>query len=179
MSERLNIPPNEHGLLRVFALDSQLEMEIEHAGTLDGLIKALGISALNQDAVQLVKIDSVADLGLTTFLEMAYDITPDDLKENRTTLDALTGQIAIIRAGAITDTNVIIDGAAKLVATLHEGQTERANLSKLTAKSAEGILDKPVRTKKPKSDARVGGMIATYALIFMFALVGLMIWIAS
>jgi hypothetical protein len=35
------------------------------------------------------------------------------------------------------------------------------------------------KPKKKKSDAAMSGMIATYALLTMFALVGLMIWIAG
>ncbi len=30
--------------------------------------------------------------------------------------------------------------------------------------------------KKPKSDARVGGMVATVALVFIFALTAYVIW---
>ncbi|MEM8539000.1 MAG: hypothetical protein AAGF56_14210, partial [Pseudomonadota bacterium] len=33
--------------------------------------------------------------------------------------------------------------------------------------------------KPPKSDARIGGMVATYALLAMFLLVGLMIWVGG
>jgi hypothetical protein len=37
-----------------------------------------------------------------------------------------------------------------------------------------------VITGKPaKSDARIGGMVATFVLLFLFALTGLMIWIAG
>jgi hypothetical protein len=34
-------------------------------------------------------------------------------------------------------------------------------------------------TKRPMSDARIGGMVATVALIAMFVLVGLVVWWGS
>ena len=33
--------------------------------------------------------------------------------------------------------------------------------------------------KKPMSDARIGGMVATLALVVMFVLVGLVVWWGS
>ena len=33
--------------------------------------------------------------------------------------------------------------------------------------------------KKPMSDARIGGMVATVALVVMFVLVGLVVWWGS
>ena len=33
--------------------------------------------------------------------------------------------------------------------------------------------------KKPKSDARMSGMVATVALVVMFALLGLFVWMGS
>ena len=37
----------------------------------------------------------------------------------------------------------------------------------------------PRPPKKPMSDARIGGMVATVALIVLFAITGLMIWLAG
>ncbi len=33
--------------------------------------------------------------------------------------------------------------------------------------------------RKPKSDAAIGGMVATYALLFLAVFVGLFIWLAA
>ena len=33
--------------------------------------------------------------------------------------------------------------------------------------------------KRPKSDARISGMVATVALLVMFGLVGLLVWMGS
>lgn len=181
MSDPITIPANEHGVVRIFLLSYQLDMEIEHSGTLDGLADTIGVANLRADDVQLVKHDTITELGLPTFLEMAYAIVPDDLRTHQSALAGLTGQIAIIRSGAFEGKPVTFTDSedARLIATLHEDGPAQPRLDPLQTTSAEGILDRPVKTKAPKSDARIGGMIATYALIFMFALVGLMIWVGG
>ena len=41
------------------------------------------------------------------------------------------------------------------------------------------MSNEPPKKKKPKSDARIGGEIATYVLIFLAVFVGLLVWIAG
>jgi hypothetical protein len=48
----------------------------------------------------------------------------------------------------------------------------------LPSDAAKGTVGE-TPAKPPKSDARIGGMIAVYALIAMFALVGLIIWVGG
>ena len=36
-----------------------------------------------------------------------------------------------------------------------------------------------MKDKKPMSDARISGMVATVALLVMFAFVGLIVWVGS
>ena len=42
-----------------------------------------------------------------------------------------------------------------------------------------GMNEEPEKKKKPKSDARIGGEIATYVLIFLALFVAAMVWIAG
>jgi hypothetical protein len=49
-------------------------------------------------------------------------------------------------------------------------------LEKLDTDAAKAMLPQP---KPPKSDARMSGMVATAALLVMFLLVAIMIWIAG
>ena len=37
----------------------------------------------------------------------------------------------------------------------------------------------PMNDKPPKSDARIGGMVATVVLILLFIFVGVFVWVAS
>ncbi|MGB0608696.1 MAG: hypothetical protein ACPGNR_09810 [Paracoccaceae bacterium] len=41
------------------------------------------------------------------------------------------------------------------------------------------MSNEPPKKKKPKSDARIGGEIAIYVLIFLAVFVGLLVWIAG
>jgi hypothetical protein len=63
----------------------------------------------------------------------------------------------------------------RLVTVLREAPAMSAPRT-IPTESATGTL--PQGRKKP-SDAAMSGRIATYALLILFALVGLMIWIAA
>ena len=41
------------------------------------------------------------------------------------------------------------------------------------------MSEEPPKKKKPKSDARIGGEIATYVLIFLAMFVGLLVWVSG
>ena len=94
-------------------------------------------------------------------------------------LNTLTGSFAIIRSGAFGEDGATLqtDGEAKLVAKFSEEGAAPPTLTPLTSDSSDGTLSPP--TKAPKSDARIGGMVATVALLLMGLLVWLMIWIGS
>ena len=70
-----------------------------------------------------------------------------------------------------------LPAGTRLVTTLREKAAIKVT-PPLTSDSAEGNLDtKPVKPRK--SDARMSGMVATYALLAMFTLVALMIWVGG
>lgn len=54
------------------------------------------------------------------------------------------------------------------------GRQARADLSRDKSAKGDAMTEKP-----PMSDAKISGMVATVALIVMFALVGLFVWMGS
>lgn len=172
----------KYGEVWIYDLTYPLEMEIAHMGTMDGLAKAIGVTALNSDDVQIVQMKAVEDLGLAAFLEMAYGIAAADITELTDTFDALSGSIAVLRSGAFPEEGFTgtPNDQARLVTVLTEELASPTSITPLTSDASKGAITPPVTTaRKPKSDARIGGMVATAALLVMFALVGLMIWIAG
>ena len=63
------------------------------------------------------------------------------------------------------------------VTTIGEGAALTVD-APLRSEAAEGVLDEPPQPKR-MSDARQSGMVATVALLIMFALVALMVWIGG
>ena len=176
------ITANEHGKVRVFQLSATLASVLEQEETFASLASALGVSIADPDDVQIVADAVLRDLGLAQFLMMGYGIAEAEIGPEMEALNTLTGSFAVIRSGAFGEAATTLRPSedAALIATFHEEGAAPAPLTPLQADSAQGTVADPVPpVKKPKSDARIGGMVATLALLVLFALVGLMIWIAG
>ena len=173
---------NEFGKVRVFQLAYQLETEIGQAEDYARLETALGAKIIKPDDVQIVSEAALHDLGLAQFLMMGHGIAETDIAPATTMLNSLKGSFAIIRSGAFGPDAVTFpdSGEAKWIATFDEQGAAPAPMTPLTSEAAKGTVEATdTPAKKPKSDARIGGMVATVALLLMGLLVWLMIWIAS
>lgn len=126
MSAIIEIPANERGRLRLFALDAQLGMEIAHSGVLDHLYLALGSDPLHDPDVQIVQLREIDDMGLAAFLQDAYGIEPDELARHTAVLNALNGTVALLRSGAFygRSLRLIPTNKATLIATFTEPQPD-------------------------------------------------------
>ncbi len=182
MTDPTHVKATEHGLVRVFHLSYAVSMEIGHMGTLDGLAEALGVERLDGRDVQIVAIGEISDMGLSEFLTLGYEIDEAEIAPVRPILDELDGKVAILRSGAFDghDVHLETDGGARLVATLHEGGPPTPTLAHAdrTVESAKRQVNAQQEKRRP-SDAAMSGRVATVALLVLFALVGLMIWIGG
>ena len=126
MSGLIEIPPNERGRLRLFALDDELSMEITHSGVLDHLYLALGTDPLHDLDVQIVQLRSIEDMGLPAFLQDAYDIDPAEIAPFINILNALTGTVTLLRSGAFNGHALQLTPTeqARLIATFNEPQSD-------------------------------------------------------
>jgi hypothetical protein len=176
------ILPNEYGKVRVFQLGFALETDIGTPTDYARLEQALGAKIVNARDVQIVSEDALHELGLAQFLMMGHGIANDDIAPQSQMLNALSGSFAIIRSGAFGPDGATLqtDGEAKLVATFAEEAAAPPPLTPLASDNTDGAMPPPEPTgKPPKSDARIGGMVATVALLLMGLLVWLMIWIGG
>jgi hypothetical protein len=170
------ILPHEHGRVRVFQIGGALFDNVP------ALEQALGATITAPNDVQFVSADMLHEIGLAQFLMLGYGITQTDMAPEMDRLNAIGGDFAIIRSGAFGEAGAVLqtDGAVTLVATFTEEGATPPSLTPLTSDSTQGVITPPeTPAKKPKSDARIGGMVATVALILMGLLVWLMIWIGG
>ena len=75
-------------------------------------------------------------------------------------------------------------GEANLRCFFPETQTQSrcmvtAYFSKTRSEFVEQDKKSETPRRKPKSDAAIGGMVATFALLFLAVFVGLFIWLAA
>ena len=171
----LTIPADDHGQIRVFATDADLPPEVIEK-TPRGL-EYLFEAELNPDFVDIVRIADLGGMALSAYIAEGYDMAPDLV--DKAAVDAITGYAVLVLSratGEVETTLTPADGLRHV--TTYSPVAKITPPEPLPDASAKGILE-PKPTKPPKSDARMSGMVATYALLAMFALVGLMIWVGG
>ncbi|MDJ1006534.1 MAG: hypothetical protein QNJ13_01815 [Paracoccaceae bacterium] len=110
----------------------------------------------------------IAPVGLDAFLAEGHGIAAADLVPFKTELDGLKGTVVVLPARALSDGRVTLALAppARHVATFREAAAEIAAPLPIETESAKGSLGAP-SGPAPKSDARVGGMVAAIVLVFL------------
>ncbi|MEO1638012.1 MAG: hypothetical protein AAFU41_02035 [Pseudomonadota bacterium] len=171
----LTIPANDFGQIRVFATEGTMTPDML-AKTPEGLQALLG-AALNPDFVDIVKISDLGEMRLSDYIAEGYDMTPDPV--DKAAVDAIAGTAVLILSRATGGQEVTLSLADGLThVTTYAPFAKISPPEQLTSESATGTAETPV-AKPRKSDARMSGMVATYALLALFALVGLMVWVAG
>lgn len=170
----VNIPANDFGQLRIFALDIEPPIELRDKAP-EGIAGAFGV-LLNPDYIDVVKVGDLAPMSLGQYIQQGYDITPDPA--DSAVFEKLTGWIIIVMSRATDGAETVLDLAPGLrhVTTVADPSTFEP-VAPINTASADGIITP--KTKAPMSDARMGGMVATAALLLLFAVVGVMVWVAG
>ena len=172
----LEFAANDHGAIYVFEVIGVPPADLGDK-TDAALMAVFGPVVLNTDYVDVIMPGVLTDMTLPQFITHGYDMpVADDVAEE---LRSLIGTAVLVMSAAFGGQEVALDlpENTRLVATLREKSTIKV-IDPLNSSSAEGTLDsKPA--KPAKSNARMSGMVATYALLAMFALVGLMIWVGG
>lgn len=185
MSETFQISPTEHGVIRLFTVNlpaDQIagftETDPAQAGAAP-VQKALGVDHLDTDFVELFPVSNLSGLGLAGYLTEGLGVAEADVRPDASRLNSLSGHVLVVLSQAFGGQAATLSPTAPLkwIGTYtEEGASIR--FEPLPSDSAKGTIAAPPG-KPAKSDARVGGMIAMYALIAMFALVALIIWVAG
>ncbi|MEP2718728.1 hypothetical protein [Pseudophaeobacter sp.] len=104
MSDTLEIPAGERGVIRVFDLDMRPE-QAQFLREPGALAQVLGIEAINLDHVEIFPISDLEELGLTGYLTQGCGIPEEEITPKRDRLAALEGHVLLLRSRAF-------DGAA-------------------------------------------------------------------
>lgn len=166
----LTIPANDFGQIRVFATDQTITDPA--AETMEQLFGA----PLDMTFVDVVRIADLDGMALTTYIAQGYDMTPDAVDKQAVNAISGTAILILSRAAAGHAVTLTLAPGVRHVTT-YSRDVQITPPVNLPDGSAKGIIG-DIPAKAPKSDARIGGMVATVALIVMCALVGLMIWVA-
>ncbi|MGL4320432.1 MAG: hypothetical protein ACRCS3_06165 [Paracoccaceae bacterium] len=185
----ITIPPKERHTLRVFALDmtateiAALRAEDAGPGQVvpplrpDAAGRLLGANGLDVTQIDLFHSDDVAAIGLAAYLTEGNAVAEVQLAADAAMLDAYQGYVLAVRSQAFGGYAASLqpDARLRLMGTYTE-ETPPIRFEPLPTAAAQGVL---AGGRAPKSDARIGGMVATFVLLFLFALTGLVVWLAE
>ncbi|EBA12090.1 hypothetical protein [Roseobacter sp. CCS2] len=184
MSETFHIKATERGVIRIFMANLTTEQAETFTQSPDEdtpapINRALGVSNLNTDFIELFPLSNLAGVGLAGYLVEGLGVAEEDVKPHASRLNAMSGQVLIVLSQAFGgfETTITPTAPLKWIGTYTE-EGSAVKFEPLPSEGAEVTPGTPTG-KPPKSDARVGGMIAMYALIAMFIFVGLLIWVAG
>lgn len=179
MTTRIDIKATETGVVRVFAvdLDRQAAKAFNTQGETWPLKEALGAEYLDPAHVDLFQVEDLEGVGLAKYLEDGMGVSWDDIEDAHVLIEALRGTVMVVRSSAFGGQAQVISPRAplRLVATFNEDKPP-VQFEKLPDGGAEGV---PAGPKKPPSDAAMSGRVAMLALLVIFALTALVIWVAS
>ncbi|MCZ4352239.1 hypothetical protein O4H61_06880 [Roseovarius aestuarii] len=183
MSTPIKISNTESGIVRLFTVDLTAD-EITTFTARNGrwpLAESLGADALDPEYIDVFDLGDLQGLGLCTFLADGHGVPEDQLVPMRPRLEALRGTVMVITSRAFTGQAQTITPRAplNLIASFSE---DRAPVSfDPLPNPGPHETQPPVTesTRKRPSDAAMSGRIATLVLLVLFALVGVMVWIAA
>lgn len=186
----MNVPAFESGVIRLFAIDlpsDQIEAfkTTSYIGDDDTkwpLKDALGATFLDEGFIEVFPVSDLEGLGLAGYLSTGNDVPIDQVDQMAQHLDLIKGHVVLVMSSAFGGFAQSLTPRSPLrhVATFFTEGTP-VTFEPLPDDSAQlGSGDDAIKpAKKKPSEAAMMGRIATYALLFMFALTGLIIWIGS
>lgn len=176
------IPMGHHDMAWLFGLD------LDRAGA-DGLLatasdpngalaQALGLPLASADHIDVIDIGAISVFGLPRYLTEAVGLSDAQVTAQSDMLSRLTGLVLLVRSRALGDGPGRFTPNAPLRLLARFGtDTTIHPLTPLRSSGATGVIEPG--GKAPKSDARIGGMVATVALLVAGLLVALMVWISG
>lgn len=179
MSDILDIPAEEHGLVRVVSVDLPLE---EAQTLLDddgrGLKRITGASALDPDHIDLFDMNDLSGMPLADYLTEGHGISEAELAPVRSQLERVKGRVMVMRSAAFERLAQQLRVAHPLrwIATFGEEQ-DPVPLEKPRAESAEPPkpeVTPPVAPQAPAGKPLRPGLII--GLVVLLAVLGVVAW---
>lgn len=188
MSDPLGIPAGAIRAIWVFAIDlpeealpgfaEEVYPEDDDAPVQWPLRDALGLTRLDHDFIEVFQAEKLSDYGFARYLTEANGMDEASVAPDTAMLDALTGPVLLVHSSALgPDVNRLAPVAPLRLIGRYAESVNMTLRPPLSAEAASGIVAEPPKQKP--SDAAMSGRIAALALLVLFALVGLMIWIGG
>lgn len=180
MSKALKITSAERGLVRVFSLSMSETAAEALKGDADKLQAAIG-APVNPAHVEVFALKDLGDMSLAEYLVEGPGVDTKALDTDRIKLGALEGWVLIVYSSAFAGVTGQVTPRADLtlIGTYPQEGVDWSDTVDLSTPSALPYQNATPTVRKTPSDAAMAGRVATAALLVIFALVGLMIWVGG
>tara|TARA_R110002051_G_scaffold1008_12_gene5044 strand:+ start:1092 stop:1610 length:519 start_codon:yes stop_codon:yes gene_type:complete len=171
----LTIPANDHGAIYVLELNRPAPDGLTEK-TDAAMMAVFGRAVVNTDYIDAIAPGTLTDMSLADLIRNGYEMPVSEREAE--TLRGLVGTVVLLMSAAFGGAEIKIDLPAnvRLVTILREG-AQMAVPQPIYTDSAKGVV--PPKSRKLPSDAAMSGRVATIALLVLFFLVAVMIWIAG
>ena len=160
MSTQMRITATEHGVVRLFAIETA--QAFDH----DALCAALGVETLDPKQVDMITLKDLDELGLEGYLALGMGIEPSEIEAMRPQIKALKGDVVLIRSAAFGGQAVTLNPKAPLrwIATFGEVPLDTTSTPMKTA-SAQGTVPGVIPSDRPSNTKVLFWILAAFALI--------------
>lgn len=186
MTDPLHVRDAEFGTVRIFGLrgtEAEIARMTERRPDAEGklhwpLLAELGVDHLDESHVEVFDVAQLGDIGLTGYMEEGLGIPAAEIAAHRALLENEGGKVVILLAGAFGGQAAQIAPSDKLTFLgLFTEERPPVTFDPLPTGGAKGA---PLSGgRKPVSDAAMSGRIAMVALLVLFVLTGLVVWMAG
>jgi len=180
MTGSIDIPNNESGVIRLFAL-SMTDDEAKALKDDPAAVNAALGAEVDTEQVEVFPISDLEGVGLVGYLAEGNAVPDDQLAPDRAKLDKLGGWVLIVFSRAFGDRAMTLtpSPALTLIGTYGEVRTDWRATKSVEAESAQPYSAPPETVRKKPSDAAMSGRIAMLALLVLGALTAVVIWIGG
>ncbi|MEO0487069.1 MAG: hypothetical protein AAF092_14285 [Pseudomonadota bacterium] len=181
----LTVQAGEAGRIRVFAL-SMTEAEAKALaanpspeGGPSYQEEMLGATKLDHAYVEVVSLKSLEGVGLVDYLIEGHGAEPADVAQDKAKLGALGGSVMVVMSPAFQRQAMQLSPDPRLTLIGIYAQEGVDWAPAPVSASSAAPYSAEARPKKPMSDARISGMVATAVLAFLALFVVIFVWIGG
>ncbi|MEM1099973.1 MAG: hypothetical protein AAGH73_00390 [Pseudomonadota bacterium] len=174
----LSIPAGERGRIRVYALSMTDKEGRALAAEPAARAAILGAESLDPEYVDVFPVKNLEGLGLVGYLVEGHGAVAAEVERDKQKLSALSGHVLVAMSKAFGKGGMELEPDPRLTLIGVYGQegVDYTPVS-VTSEAADPSAEAPA--KKPMSDARISGMVATAVLLFLAAFVMIFILLAG
>jgi hypothetical protein len=156
MTKPIQIPPNEQGMIRVFAINrptSDMRVAVARAPKPDLARDLLGDPHLDTASAEIFPVSDLEGVGLTAYLAEGYAVPDPQLAPDKAKLDALDGYVLLLFSESFAGRGATLKTGpdVTLIGTYGEAAPDR-RMQALKSKSADPYTGaKTASLRRPRS----------------------------